>query len=79
MSVYMTLRSCLCLYVCQAPVSVFCLGLPLHHLCDHVCLCTCPSVFAIMFLNKVMERLEQADPALLTGGLSALNLEALLD
>lgn len=36
-------RSChyACLHglcVCLAPVSVFCLGLPLHHLRDHVCL-----------------------------------------
>lgn len=62
MPAYMTLRGCLCLCVCLAPVSVFCLGLPLHHLRDHVCLCTCPSGFAFMFLNRVWETLEQADP-----------------
>lgn len=77
MPVYRTLRGCLCLCVCLAPVSVFCLGLPLHHLRDHVCLCTCPSVFAFMFLNRVWETLEQAD--LLTPRLTPRNPDGLLD
>lgn len=56
--VYMTPRGCLCLCVGLAPVSVFCLGLPLHYCGDHVCLCTCPSVFASTFSNRARETLE---------------------
>lgn len=56
--VYMTPRGCLCLCVWLAPVSVFCLALPLHRCGDHVCLCTCRSVFAFTVSNRARETLQ---------------------